>query len=111
MAFTQKTLKQSATLTASFAALLTVGSNQRATITKFTVHNYSASAAVITARVVESGGTGADSHQIYEKTLDANETLDLAALRHTLEPGDFVEAKADTASALNVRISGLVTTV
>lgn len=111
MAFTQKTLKESATLTASYATVYTVPTNQRATITKFTVHNYSASARTVNLRVIESGGAGADSHQIYEISLDANETKDLAAMRHTLETGDFIEAKDDAGTAVNVRISGIVTTI
>ncbi len=111
MAFTQKTLKQSTTLTTAYATQVTVGANQRATITKCTVHNYGAVAAVVNIRIIESGGTGADNHQIYERTVDPNETLDLVAMRHTLETGDFIEAKSDTATSLNLRISGLVTTV
>lgn len=111
MAFTQKTLKQSTTLTTSYASVLTVGSNIRATVTKFTAHNYSGSAAILNIRVIESGGASGDSHQIYEISLDANETKDLSAMRHTLDQGDSIEAKADASSAINVRISGLVTTV
>ncbi len=106
MAFTQKALLQSTTLTTGFVTYLTSAANERTNITKFTVHNYSAGAAVFTGRFVPSGQAGADSRQVYKISLSANETLDLTAMRHTLEAGDFIECKSDTASALNIRVSG-----
>lgn len=77
-------------------------------IDKFTATNYSAAAAAISVNLVTVGGTASDSNLIVKsKTLQASETYTFPELvGQVLNPGSFISTIADTASALNMRVSG-----
>lgn len=79
-----------------------------AIIDKFTATNYSASAATISVNLVTSGGSaGNDNLIVKTKTLQASETYTFPELvGHALSPGGFISTIADTASAINIRVSG-----
>ena len=79
-----------------------------AIIDKFTATNYSANAATISVNLVTvSGSAGNDNLIVKTKTLQASETYTFPELvGHVLAPGGFISTIADTASAINIRVSG-----
>jgi len=67
-----------------------------------------AGAETFTLHIVPSGGSADDTNKIYhEKSVSASETLQLTALVNQCIPqGATVHAKASTANALTLTISG-----
>lgn len=79
-----------------------------AIIDKFTATNYSASAATISVNLVTVAGSAGNSNLITKtKTLQASEVYTFPELvGQVLGAGDFISTIADTASAINMRVSG-----
>lgn len=79
-----------------------------AIIDKFTATNYSAAAATISVNLVTSSGAAGNANIITKtKTLQASETYTFPELvGQVLNAGDFISTIADTASAINMRVSG-----
>lgn len=77
-------------------------------IDKFTVTNYSASAATISVNLVTSTGTAGNINLITKtKSLQASEVYTFPELvGQVLGNGDFISTIAGTASAINMRVSG-----
>lgn len=82
--------------------------NVRTIIDKFTATNVTGSAAVLTIRIVPSGGTASASNAItYQKSVAAGSTeIFPEVVGQYLSSGDFVSTLAGTASALVIRMSG-----
>ena len=82
-------------------------SGVRAIIDKFVGYNSSASAAVLTVRLVIVGGTAGVSSTLIVKSLAAGETYTFPEIvGNVLDIGGFVSVLAGTASAVVVRASG-----
>jgi hypothetical protein len=82
-------------------------------IDKFTlVETTAATISGIDVHIVPSGGSASATNRIIsQKSLNANETyLCPELIGHTLEVGEFIQAKAGTATAVSVRGSGRVVT-
>ena len=77
-------------------------------IDKFTATNYSATAATISVNLVTAAGSAGNSNLITKtKTLQASEVYTFPELvGQVLGAGDFISTIADTASAINMRVSG-----
>lgn len=111
MAFTPKKLVQGTMLTTSAATLYTCPANTRAGITRFSATETSGAARTITVHIVASGGTASATNKVTNvRTLDANESADINEAKHILEAGDTIQALADAGSAVNVQVSGNLTT-
>lgn len=82
--------------------------NVRTIIDKFTATNVTASAAVLTIRIVPSGGSAGASNAItYQKSIAAGTTeIFPEVVGQYMAAGDFVSTLAGTASALVIRMSG-----
>ncbi len=82
--------------------------NVKAIIDKFTATNYSASAVTLSVNIVTSGDSAASANLISKlKTLQASETYTFPELvGQVLLAGGFISTIADTASAINMRVSG-----
>lgn len=82
--------------------------NVRAIVDKCTVTNVTGSAAVITVRIVPSGGSaGANNAISYQKSVSAGATEVFPEIvGQIMKAGDFISTLAGTASALVLRISG-----
>lgn len=77
-------------------------------IDKFTATNYSTSAATVSVNLVTVSGSAGNVNLITKtKTLQASEVYTFPELvGQVLNPGDFISTIADTASAINMRVSG-----
>lgn len=85
----------------------TAATATRAILDKFTGYNGSASAVLLTIKLVPAAGTAGASHVIANKSLAADETYTFPeVVGHVLEPGGFVSVLAATASAVVIRLSG-----
>lgn len=75
---------------------------------KFTGTNVTAAPAVITVRIVPSGGTAGTANAItYVKTIAPGQAyLFPELIGHILAPGDFISTLGGTASAIVIRASG-----
>lgn len=82
--------------------------NVRTIIDKFTATNVTGSAAVLTIRIVPSGGSAGASNAItYQKSIAAGTTETFPEMvGQYMAAGDFVSTLAGTASALVIRMSG-----
>lgn len=82
--------------------------NVRTIIDKCSVTNVTGSAAVITIRIVPSGGTAGASNAItYQKSVSAGATEVFPEIvGQILGSGEFISTLAGTATALVLRISG-----
>lgn len=83
-------------------------SSVRTIVDKFTGTNVTGSAAVLTVRIVPSGGSaGASNAIVFQKSLAAGETYTFPEMvGQILASGDFISTLAGTASAIVIRISG-----
>lgn len=99
--FTAKTAEN--TTTTQYTA-----SNVTTIIDKFTVTNYTGTAAVFTVYLVPDGGAAAVSNVVLnQKSVAAYATYTCPELvGHVLENGGFISTIAGTASALSIRASG-----
>lgn len=90
-------------LTTSLATLYTAPTNVRADVTKFTLFNSSVGAVLVNIYVVRSGGTASGVNQ---KAMDLNiasgQSVELGSARGFLDPGDFIQGDADTATAVAI---------
>ena len=82
--------------------------NVTAIIDKFTATNYSASAAVISVNLVTAADTAGNQNLITKtKTLQPAETYTFPELvGQVISKSGFISTLADTASAINMRVSG-----
>ncbi len=82
-------------------------------IDKFTATNYSASPAGISVNLVTTGGLAGNLNVITKvKTLQASEVYTFPEIvGQVLNSGDFISTLADTATAINMRVSGREITV
>jgi hypothetical protein len=78
-------------------------------IKAFTAYNSDTSTRVITLYLVSSGGTPtATTTLLYQIPVLAHETIIVwQALDHTLAIGDSIQAFADAASKVSIRVSGV----
>lgn len=98
--------------TTGAVAILTVPANQSNVITKFTVSNITATAALGTLEITPSGGT---KRQVWQKVIPGYPTMggliEVVELEgQILGPGDVVTFTAGTANALCPMISGVAYT-
>ena len=107
MAVTVKVLVPAKTVESSQTTQYTA-TGVTAIIDKFTATNYSASAATISVNLVTVAGSAGNSNLITKtKTLQASEVYTFPELvGQVLGAGDFISTIADTASAINMRVSG-----
>jgi hypothetical protein len=79
-----------------------------AIIDKFTATNFSSVAATISVNLVSpAGSAGNDNLIVKTKTLQASETYTFPELvGHVLPPSGFISTIANTAAAINIRVSG-----
>lgn len=107
MAVTVKVLVPAKTVESSQTTQYTA-TGVTAIIDKFTATNYSASAATISVNLVTTAGSAGNTNLITKtKTLQASEVYTFPELvGQVLGAGDFISTIADTASAINMRVSG-----
>lgn len=86
----------------------TVGGNITTIIDKFTCTNYSAGAATITVHLVGEGDTAAGFNTVTKsKSLQSGEVYTFPEMvGQILSSGTFISTIADTADAINIRVSG-----
>ena len=86
----------------------TVGGNVTTIIDKFTSTNYSAGAATITVHLVGQGDTATGFNTVTKsKSLQAGEVYTFPEMvGQILSSGTFISTIADTADAVNIRVSG-----
>lgn len=86
----------------------TAGAGTRTIIDKFTDTNVTASAALLTVKIIASGGTAsADETISYQKSIQPGETYTFPeVVGQVLNAGDFLSTLAGTATAIVIRISG-----
>lgn len=91
-------------LTASAATYYLCPVNVRATIKKLSASNNDAVTRTVTAYLVPSGGTaGVTNIATITLSLGPNETKPLFNIEgHCIEPGDFLQMKADSAGQVTV---------
>lgn len=77
-------------------------------IDKFTGTNVTASAALLTVKIIASGGSAsADETVAYQKSIQPGETYTFPeVVGQVLNTGDFISTLAGTASAIVIRVSG-----
>ena|SRR6185312_1712785 len=114
---TQPFTIQSIQLATAEAAVLTSPSGFYTTTKKVTVTNVTASATTLTMHKVPSGGTPVDTNMIIDalnvppNTIAGGSLEIFVAENLTLNPGDTLQAKAGTATAININISGIQQTI
>lgn len=108
MTVTAKVLIESKYAEAAETIQYTAGAATRTLIDKFTATNVTAVAAVITVRLVPSGGTAGASNAIsYLQSIAPGASYAFPEIvGHTLATGDFISTLAVTASSLVIRASG-----
>lgn len=86
----------------------TAPTGTRTIIDKFTGTNTTATTAVLTARIVTSGGAAGASNTISSaKAIAPGESYTFPEMvGHVLNPGDFISTLAGTATAITIRASG-----
>ena len=86
----------------------TAGAGIRTIVDKFTGTNVTAAAALLTVKIVASGGAaGASNTVVYQKSIAAGETYTFPEMTgQILNSGDFVSTLAGTATAIVIRLSG-----
>ena len=114
---TQPFTIQSIQLATAEAAVLTSPSGFYTTTKKVTVANVTTSAATLTMHKVPSGGTPDATNMIIDALNVPPNTIAGGALEIfvaenlTLNPGDTLQTKAGTATAININISGIQQTI
>jgi hypothetical protein len=85
-----------------------ISSGVTTTIDKFTATNISSSGATISVNLVTNAGAAGNTNLITKtKALQAGEVYTFPELvGQVLSAGDFISTIADTASAINIRVSG-----
>jgi len=95
-------------LTTSDVTQYTAAVSTRAIIDKMTVTNTTGAAATLTVNLVKAAGAVSASNTIISAQSVAAGTTYVCpeVVGHILNPGDFISAKAGTATALTFRVSG-----
>jgi hypothetical protein len=103
-----RTLVQPLQLTTSDVTQYTAPANTRTIIDKMTATNTTGTAATLTVNLVTSAGSaGVTNTVISAQSVAAGATyICPEAVGHILNPGDFISAKAGTATAITFRVSG-----
>lgn len=86
----------------------TAPTGTRTIVDKFTGTNTTAATAVLTVRIVTSGGAAGASNTISSaKAIAPGEAYTFPeVVGHVLNPGDFISTLAGTATAITIRASG-----
>lgn len=100
-------------LTASLATLYTAPANTRVSLKKVTVVNNDSVTRLVTGHLIPSGGASSTTNIItISASVAANESRDLYEIMgHSLDAGDFLQLKADSASVVTVHGTVVVTGV
>lgn len=107
MAVNIKKLIPGTTLTASLVTLYTVPDNTRTRANELLICNTDTAARTFTINFIASGDTAAVNNTVFDAApIGAGETLTLG-LDQVLEAGDFVQALADSAAVVSIRLSGV----
>lgn len=108
MTVTAKNLVPIKTVEATETRQYTVGGTVTTIIDKFTCTNYSSGSATITVHLVGDGDTAAGFNTVTKsKALQANEVYTFPEMvGQILSSGTFISTLADTANAINIRVSG-----
>lgn len=107
MALKQVKFVQGTLLGTSESTLHTAGDKVRDRVNLFTATNNTGSEVSVTVWIVKSGDTTGNQHLVLNaKTIDANDSVRIPMANHVLEAGDKISAKAGTADAIAVQVSG-----
>ncbi len=107
MAMQAKQLKAATVLTTSYATQYTVPGSTTAIIKEILLANTTAGVVTATVSVVPSGGSASASNNILGGiNIDANSTT-VVELHTLMIAADFISAKSNTSSAVNIMISGV----
>lgn len=93
-----------AALTASLVTQYTVPGSTEAIVKEIILCNTDTVARSVDVHVVPSGGSAAASNQIHADSLQPKQTR-ILSLNTLLDTGDFVQAKASSASVVSYRMS------
>jgi hypothetical protein len=95
-------------LTASAATYYTSPTNTKTTISAMTLTNTTGTARTVTIYLVASGGSASASNAVLmTKNIGAYESYNVKeAIGQTLEAGGFIQALADSSSAVSIVASG-----
>lgn len=103
MFMNQRASVQDAVLGTAAAVLYTAPANTVARLSSVTFSNQVASAVQVSVHLVKAGGSpGSQNRVVPPYTLAPNEAWTCPHLNHNLNPGDTLQALADTASAVSV---------
>lgn len=106
MTLVQKRLVGPSELTTSTATLYTTPSATTTIVKEFLFSNKTAAARTITLRVVPSGATESNIHDIFSSiSINANETLSFAC-SIVLNTGDLIKSFASANTAVNITANG-----
>lgn len=107
MAVTVKELIPGTLLTASLVTLYTAPANTTARANEILLCNTDTVARTVTVHIIPSGGSASAANTIFKAiTVDASETRTLG-LDQVFPAGSFVQASADSASVVSIRLSGV----
>jgi len=107
MAVNVKKLIPGTVLTASLVTLYTVPDNTRTRANELLICNTDTAARTFTVNFVASGDTAAVKNTVFDAApVGPGETLTLG-LDQVLETGDFIQALADSANVVSIRMSGV----
>lgn len=103
MFMNQRASVQDAVLGTSASVLYTAPANTVARLSSVTLTNQTASAVSVSVYLVRAGGSpGMQNRVVAPYVLAPNEAWTCPHLNHNLNPGDTLQALADTASAVSV---------
>jgi hypothetical protein len=85
----------------------TAPAGTRTIIDKFTGHNATGGAVILTVKLVPQGGTAGTEHIVAVKSIAAGDTYTFPeVVGHVLETGGFISVIAGAATSINIRASG-----
>lgn len=104
---TPKEMVATQQLTAAAASYYTVPTNATAEVNSATAVNTTGVARTVTVHIIPSAGAAATTNKIvFTKGIPANGSVQLWELFGAIAPGSDVQAFADAATAVNLRIAG-----
>lgn len=105
--FTAKRMAPVTTMTTSPVTIYTVGASTTGVVKQVILVNTSGASAKGTVNVVQSAGAASAGNQIIPAITVPPNNLEVFDFNIVLATGDFISVVSDTASAINISVSGL----
>lgn len=113
MANTPVRFQEGVVLATSDATIYTSPANTVSIIKQMSLTNFGAAAVTVTIHLVPSGGSAATSNVLCNGVVisaGGQAIVIYGAINHVLQAGDAVVAKSDTATSVNIIVSGFQVT-